>query len=112
MQVEALPEYYHIIISNPPYVRELEKEDMQPNVLDYEPHSALFVPNANPLLFYDKIADLAKAYLHPKGKLFFEINQYLGQEMKELLLRKGFQSVVLRKDLLGNDRMLKGEQEK
>ncbi|MGP1478148.1 MAG: peptide chain release factor N(5)-glutamine methyltransferase [Capnocytophaga sp.] len=112
LQVEVLPEYYHIIISNPPYVRELEKEDMQPNVLDYEPHSALFVPNATPLLFYDKIADLAKAYLHPKGKLFFEINQYFGQEMKELLLRKGFQSVVLRKDLLGNDRMLKGEQEK
>ena len=80
LQTETLPEKYNIIISNPPYVRELEKNEMHSNVLNYEPHLALFVPDDRPLLFYEQIATLAQQYLKPKGRLFFEINQYLAAE--------------------------------
>ncbi|MEN8880476.1 MAG: protein-(glutamine-N5) methyltransferase, release factor-specific, partial [Polaribacter sp.] len=98
---------YDIIISNPPYVRNLEKKEIKNNVLLNEPHLALFVENKNPLIFYDKIADLAKQYLTKKGKLFFEINQYLGEETKQLLIQKGFNNIELRKDIFKNDRMIK-----
>ncbi|WP_296637889.1 peptide chain release factor N(5)-glutamine methyltransferase [Polaribacter sp.] len=102
-----LDKQYDIIISNPPYVRNLEKKEIKNNVLLNEPHLALFVENKNPLIFYDKIADLAKQYLTKKGKLFFEINQYLGEETKQLLIRKGFNNIELRKDIFKNDRMIK-----
>ncbi|CAA0151022.1 peptide chain release factor N(5)-glutamine methyltransferase [Tenacibaculum maritimum] len=98
---------FDIIISNPPYVRELEKVEIQNNVLKNEPHLALFVTDDNPLIFYKKIADLAKKSLSPKGMLFFEINQYLGKETINMLKEKGFKSIVLRKDVFGNDRMIK-----
>jgi release factor glutamine methyltransferase len=98
---------FDIIISNPPYVRELEKAEIQPNVLQNEPHLALFVSDDNPLLFYDKIADLAKINLNKNGLLFFEINQYLGSETVKVLEQKGFKNIELRKDLFGNNRMIK-----
>ncbi len=98
---------FDIIVSNPPYVRELEKQEIQNNVLENEPHLALFVDDNNPLLFYDKIADFAKQKLTKNGQLFFEINQYLGPETIDLLKQKGFTDIELRKDILGNDRILK-----
>lgn len=98
---------FDIIVSNPPYVRELEKVEIKNNVLENEPHLALFVDDNNPLLFYNKIADLAKKHLSKSGLLFFEINQYLGKETIEMLSQKGFSNIELRKDLFGNDRMVK-----
>jgi release factor glutamine methyltransferase len=98
---------FDIIVSNPPYVRELEKIEIQNNVLLNEPHLALFVSDENPLLFYDKIADIAKQHLSKNGLLFFEINQYLGEETIKILAEKGFKNIKLRKDLFGNDRMIK-----
>ena len=98
---------FDIIISNPPYVRDLEKEEIKNNVVQNEPHIALFVQDNNPLVFYDKISDLAKNHLAPNGLLFFEINQYLGKETVNLLESKGFKNIELRKDLFGNDRMIK-----
>ena len=100
---------FDIIVSNPPYVRELEKSKMQKNVLSYEPHLALFVKNNNPLLFYDKIADFAQENLNLNGELYFEINQGLGKETTELLKNKGFQNIELQKDIFGNDRMVKAD---
>ncbi|WP_430413241.1 peptide chain release factor N(5)-glutamine methyltransferase [Kordia sp.] len=98
---------FDIIVSNPPYVRNLEKELMRKNVLEFEPDSALFVEDNNPLIFYDKIANLAKANLQPNGSLYFEINQYLGKEMIDLLTEKQFQNIELKKDIFGVDRMMK-----
>lgn len=97
---------FDIIVSNPPYVRELEKTEIKPNVLENEPHLALFVEDNNPLIFYSKIADLAKKHLKENGVLYFEINQYLGKETVDMLTKKGF-TTELRKDLFGNDRMTK-----
>ncbi len=107
LQTTTLPQKFDVIVSNPPYVRELEKVAIKKNVLENEPHLALFVDDDNPLLFYDKIADLAKEHLTKNGFLFFEINQYLGTETFALLRKKGFKSIELKKDLLGNDRMIK-----
>jgi len=100
---------FDIIVSNPPYVRHLEKQEMTANVLQNEPHLALFVENDNPLLFYDKIADFAKENLTKNGKLYFEINQYLGKETIALLRQKGFTNIELKKDLFGNDRMIRAD---
>ncbi|MFY0603346.1 MAG: peptide chain release factor N(5)-glutamine methyltransferase [Flavobacteriaceae bacterium] len=107
LNTKELPEKYDIIVSNPPYVRELEKVEIKNNVLENEPHLALFVENSNPLIFYDKIANLAKIHLEKDGCLFFEINQYLGKETVDLLKLKGFSNIELRKDLFGNHRMIK-----
>ncbi len=107
LKTESLPQKYNIIVSNPPYVRELEKVEIQNNVLQNEPHLALFVADDNPLIFYDKIAELAKMHLSENGILFFEINQYLGKETIEMLKDKGFKNIELRKDLFENDRMIK-----
>ena len=104
LQVGDLAAYFDIIVSNPPYVREQEKREIHPNVLEHEPALALFVPDDNPLLFYDKIATIATHNLAPQGRLFFEINQYLGDPMCQMLQQKGFYT-ELRKDLNGNDRM-------
>jgi release factor glutamine methyltransferase len=103
--------HFDILISNPPYVRELEKAEIHHNVLQNEPHLALFVSDENPLIFYDKIADLAKKHLTKNGILFFEINQYLGNETVKMLEEKGFKNIELRKDLFGNDRMIKVRKE-
>ena len=107
LETEELPQQYNLIISNPPYVRELEKVEINNNVLENEPHLALFVDDDNPLIFYSKIADLAKNHLTKDGILFFEINQYLGKETVEMLQQKGFNNIKLKKDLFGNDRMIK-----
>ena len=102
-----LPTSFDIIVSNPPYVRNLEKEEIKKNVLDYEPHLALFVEDNDALLFYRKIAQLALKNLSPNGLLFFEINQYLGKETVGLLENLGFKNIELKKDIYGNDRMIK-----
>ena len=107
LKIEKLATDFDIIVSNPPYIRELEKSQMQQNVLSNEPHIALFVKNENPLLFYDKIAELAKKHLTENGVLYFEINQYLGPETVELLKSKGFKNIELKKDIYGVDRMVK-----
>jgi release factor glutamine methyltransferase len=101
-----LPASFDVIVSNPPYVRNLEKQEIKKNVLDYEPHLALFVEDTDALLFYRKIAELALTSLSPNGKLFFEINQYLGKETVALLENLGFKNIELRKDFVGNDRMI------
>ena len=106
LTADTLKTTLDIIVSNPPYVRMLEKGEMAPNVLDNEPHLALFVTDEDALLFYRKITALAKKFLNHSGVLYFEINQYLGAETKEMVENFGFE-VVLRKDLNGNDRMLK-----
>jgi len=98
---------FDIIVSNPPYVRELEKSTIKNNVLNHEPHLALFVKNEDPLLFYKAICGFAVDNLKPKGRLFFEINQYLGREMKELLNTYHFEQVELHQDMFGNVRMIK-----
>ncbi len=107
LTLKSLSGKFDIIVSNPPYVRELEKSEIQKNVLENEPHLALFVKDRNPLLFYDSIAMLAKNHLVENGFLYFEINQYLGRETCELLTSKGFNTIELRKDLNNNDRMIK-----
>ncbi len=107
LTISKLPDTFDIIVSNPPYVRELEKAQMQQNVLSNEPHIALFVKDENPLLFYDKIAELAKNYLTKNGVLYFEINQYLGRETVDLLKSKGFKNIEVKKDIYGVDRMVK-----
>lgn len=106
LETESLIAKYDIIVSNPPYVRNLEKQEIKKNVLAYEPHLALFVDDNNALLFYKKIAELALIGLTPNGKLFFEINQYLGKETVELLEKLGFKNIELHKDFVGNDRMI------
>lgn len=105
LTLSELPTSFDIIVSNPPYIRELEKKEIQKNVLDYEPHSALFVPNKNPLLFYKHIIGLAQKNLVNNGKLYFEINQYLGKETLSLLKGNGFINSILKKDIFDNDRM-------
>lgn len=107
LELDQLTQTYDIIVSNPPYVRELEKAQMHDNVLKFEPKEALFVYDENPLLFYNKICDLAKEKLVKNGCLYFEINQYMGKEMLELIKSKGFKNFELRKDFLGKDRMVK-----
>ena len=106
LKTNNLDQLYDVIVSNPPYVRELEKKEMKNNVLNNEPHLALFVDNKNPLLFYNKIAELAKNFLTKNGQLHFEINQYLGKETIKLLAEKGFKNIQLKKDIFANDRII------
>ena len=108
LKTEDLNAIYDIIVSNPPYVRELEKQEMQKNVLEFEPHLALFVEDDDALLFYLKITQLASKSLSEGGQLYFEINQYLGQRMVDLLNEYKFRDIELRKDIYGNDRMIFG----
>ncbi|MDA8594905.1 peptide chain release factor N(5)-glutamine methyltransferase [Flavobacteriaceae bacterium] len=96
-----LDKHYDIIISNPPYVRVLEKEEIKANVLEHEPHMALFVADDDALIFYKKIAQLAKG-----RPIYFEINQYLGKQTVELLKTQKYSSIALKKDFRGNDRMI------
>lgn len=100
---------FDIIVSNPPYVRELEKSGMHKNVRDFEPDLALFVSDERPLMFYERIIDMAKTKLKPGGALYFEINQYLSAETQGLLQEQNFLEIELRKDFSGKDRMLKGK---
>ncbi len=103
-------EKFDIMISNPPYVRDSEKTQIKNNVLQYEPHVALFVEDKDPLLFYNRIADFAKENLKASGLLFFEINQEFAQETVSLLKEKNFTNIICKKDIFGVDRMIKCEQ--
>jgi release factor glutamine methyltransferase len=105
LELSSLENEFDIIVSNPPYVRNSEKIEIKNNVLKYEPDTALFVEDDDPLLFYRKIGKLSLESLNPNGYLFFEINQYLGKEMVDLLSDLGYQHIELRKDVFGNDRM-------
>lgn len=98
---------FDIIVSNPPYVRESEKQLMEKNVLEYEPALALFVPDTDPLLFYERIADFSLQHLAPNGRLYFEINEAFGKQCAEMLNGKGFSQILLKKDLNGKDRMVR-----
>lgn len=107
LQLDSMTEKFDIIVSNPPYVRELEKEQMQRNVLEHEPELALYVKDNDPLIFYKKITKLAEDGLRPGGRLYFEINQYLGEQTLGIVKSSGFET-ELRKDIFGNDRMIRG----
>ncbi len=106
-ECKCLPGRYDIIVSNPPYVTEQEKGEMEANVLRYEPHTALFVKDEDPLLFYRAIARVGRTRLVPGGRLYLEINRRFGQEVTEMLREEGYKEVVVKKDLFGNDRMVK-----
>lgn len=109
LETDDLEQSFDIIVSNPPYVRNLEKEEIKPNVLAFEPHLALFVEDDDALLFYRKITELALKNLTPNGKLYFEINQYLGKETVDLVESFGFRKVQLIKDIYGNDRIISAQ---
>ena len=101
-----LPQRFDIIVSNPPYVVDWEKEQMRPNVLEFEPSLALFVPEHDPLLFYQHIAGFALIHLKPNGGLYLEINERYGHEMCELLEGCGFVNVLLHQDIHGKNRFV------
>ncbi|WP_066225326.1 peptide chain release factor N(5)-glutamine methyltransferase [Formosa haliotis] len=112
IDIENHPEFneaFDVIVSNPPYVRQLEKPQMRANVLDYEPHLALFVDDQDPLKFYKAITELSKHNLVNQGELFFEINEFLGEDMIHLLEDHAFHEVELRQDLFKRNRMIKGK---
>lgn len=100
-------ELFDIIVSNPPYIKENEKESMHANVLDWEPHTALFVPDSDPLLFYRTIAEKGRSILKPGGRLYFEINRAHGKETMGMLSALGYTNIELRKDFAENDRMIR-----
>lgn len=99
---------FDIIVSNPPYVRHLEKKLMHTNVLENEPHLALFVDDENPLQFYKAITEFSTHNLNENGRLFFEINEYLGNEMIQLLKQNHFKDIYLKQDMFRKDRMING----
>lgn len=100
-------EKYDLIVSNPPYITQKEKQDMQKQIIDFEPNIALFVEDEEPLIFYEKIAKFAQQHLQKNGFLFFEINRQFGREIISLLKNLNFSEIELKKDSFGNDRMIK-----
>jgi release factor glutamine methyltransferase len=104
---KKLNKTFDIIVSNPPYVTEKEKTMMHPNVLNYEPHLALFVPDNDPLVFYRHIIDIALDHLNSGGKIYFEINESFGTEVAILLEEKGFSEIVIQKDINNKNRMIR-----
>lgn len=102
---------FDVIVSNPPYVKRSEAIDMSKNVLDYEPHSALFVHDDDSLIFYKKIIAFAKSYLKHNGSIFFELNESAGAEVKKLLIENKFVNIKFRKDLEGKQRMIKASKQ-
>lgn len=109
LKCEKLENKYDIIVSNPPYVTNAEKVEIKNNVLNFEPHLALFVDDNDPLIFYNKIADLAFDALNVSGKLYFEINEYFSAEMVDLLTTKGYQNVHIVKDMFEKPRIVVAE---
>jgi release factor glutamine methyltransferase len=107
VNAQVTEQLYQVIVSNPPYVTPADKELMHKNVTAFEPHTALFVSQNNPLLFYNAIADFARSHLITGGYLFFEINENYGQETIQLLTDKSFSNIKLRKDMSGRDRMIR-----
>lgn len=100
---------YDVIVSNPPYITESEKQEMERNVLDWEPFSALFVPNNDPLLFYRKIGELGRMILADGGRLYFEINRAYGEATAMMLCGQGYTGIRILKDISGNDRFVIAE---
>ena len=109
LQESVSDEKFDIVVSNPPYVTEFEKGEMQENVLNFEPHLAMFVSDQNALVFYEKIADFALKNLNKGGKLFFEINREKGNQIEVLLQQRGFGNIERQKDISSNERMIKAE---
>jgi release factor glutamine methyltransferase len=106
MQRKQLP-HVDVIVSNPPYVPRQDKNEMKRNVTEYEPIIALFVPDNDPLIFYDAIADFGREKLNENGIIYVEIHENLGEKVKNLFRVKGYKSVELKKDLQGKDRMVR-----
>jgi len=104
-----LPRKYHIVVSNPPYVRQQEKKQMHRNVLDFEPALALFVPDEDPLVYYKSIALLARKYIHDGGTLYLEINEFMPEELVRLLKCTGFYAIEVKRDLNGRSRMIRAK---
>lgn len=104
--IEGLP-LFDVVVSNPPYVLESEKEMMRPNVLNFEPHEALFVSDDQPLLFYESILKQSVTYLRKGGRIYFEINEAMGEEMVHLLRVFGFTEIEVKNDLNGKPRMVR-----
>jgi release factor glutamine methyltransferase len=102
---------FDIIVSNPPYVMDSEKSLMKKNVLDYEPHKALFVSDSEPLVFYKQIANIASNVLQPNGSIYLEINEALGQQTSAVMTDVGFESVTLMKDIFDKNRMIKAKRQ-
>lgn len=98
---------YDVIVSNPPYITVSEMPNMEPNVLNWEPHTALFVPDDNPLKFYRRIAEVGLAQLRTNGMLYFEINQQYGIATASMLTNMGYRNIIIRKDIHQNDRMIR-----
>lgn len=112
LQQPVWEDKFDVIVSNPPYIAESEKTEMGKNVLNFEPHLALFVPDNNALIFYEKIADFALTNLNKGGKLFFEINRAKGIEIEQMLQQKGFTDIERKKDISGNERMIMAQPQK
>jgi release factor glutamine methyltransferase len=98
---------YNIIVSNPPYIRKSEENEMRANVLKYEPSLALFVPDEDPLVFYKALAKFSRVHLKPEGSIYVEINEALGEEVVKLFRENGYKKILLKKDLQGKDRMVR-----
>lgn len=107
-ELPPLP-HFDIVVSNPPYVLEKEKDLMKRNVLEFEPYQALFVPDHNPLLYYKRIISIAENLLRDGGKLYFEINERFGAELAKLIRNQGFEEVTIIKDMQGKDRIIRGK---
>ncbi len=111
LELQSFDKKFDIIVSNPPYIKDCEKEVMSRNVLDFEPHQALFVSDNDALIFYSRIADIAMKQLNANGWIYFEINQANGHEVVQLLQARGFVDVELKNDISGNDRMVRAMKE-
>lgn len=101
-----LGQKFDIVVSNPPYVLDSEKTEMNRNVLDYEPHLALFVPDKNPIVFYERIADFSLAHMVPGGKIYFEINERYGNSVADCLQIRNFKDIRIIKDINGKERIV------
>jgi len=106
-QCSMLNSQFDIIVSNPPYIPTKEKEFMSTSTIQHEPHLALFVQDEHPIIFYEKIADFAKNHLAKNGKLYFELNEFNANDVREMLENKGFQNIIIKKDFANKDRMLR-----
>ncbi len=109
LQTQSLDKSYDIIVSNPPYITISEQKFMRPNVMDYEPHLALFVPDNDPLVFYRKISELAFGALSENGALYFEINEAFGEQTIQMIKNIGFSKVELIKDIFDKNRMIRAK---
>jgi release factor glutamine methyltransferase len=99
--------FFDLVVANPPYVPQKDKDPMKKNVVDYEPHVAIFVSDDDQLIFYEAIADFGKEKLHEDGRIYLEIHESIGEQVIKLFRQKGYSSVELKKDMQGKDRMVK-----